>query len=299
MSEGVRDQGVVVLGHGHIGFITDESLTEATTFRRTMVGDSVVSAVVAARTGLPTALITRIGDDPFGPWLLEQWEAEGIHLDFVRQIPGSNPVAVQSTAGAGQELLWREGAAPSSLDASDVEGVPWELVSVLYVPGSIQALGPGPREAARYALQAARAAGVQTVHAPMLRSGLWPAGAEMAARAAFDEVLPLCDLLVIEAPFAAGKLLGQADATEAARAARDQGVRRVVIRQRDRGCILAEDDSVNVVQHPDPTSDHPWGAAMFQGSLIADLGRGQDLTTSVNNALAAEAAGEFQWKFEQ
>ena len=190
MSAGPVEQGVVVLGHGHIGLSTEEGITSAPTFLRTITGDSLIAAAVAAREGVPTALVTRIGDDAFGAWLLEQWEAEGIHLDFVRQIPGSNPIELRSSDGPGQRLVWREGTAPSTLDASDVEGIPWDLVSLLYVPGTTQSLGAGPREATRYAMEAARAAGVQTLHAPLLRSGLWPSGAEVAALAAFEEILP-------------------------------------------------------------------------------------------------------------
>ncbi|MEE2779515.1 MAG: PfkB family carbohydrate kinase [Myxococcota bacterium] len=295
MSEGHREQGVVVLGHGQIGLVTDDPLVDASTFRRTMTGDSLISAVVAAREGLPTALVTRVGDDVYGSWLLEQWEEEGIHLDFVRQIPGSNPLELRSNAASGQALMWRDGAAPASMDASDVEGIPWDLMSVLYVPGSTQALGAGPREATRYAMEAARAAGVQTVHAPLLRSGIWPTGAEVAARAAFEEILPVTDVLVIEAPYSAGKLLGRADAQEAARAARDHGVRRVIVRQREKGCLLAEGNSFETVESPKAATSSP----IFLGTLVARLAEGKPMREATENALEAEAKNHFLWNFEQ
>ena len=54
------------------------SLEEATGFRRYLGGSSGNLAVGSARLGLRTAMITRVGQDPMGRFLLGRLGAEGI-----------------------------------------------------------------------------------------------------------------------------------------------------------------------------------------------------------------------------
>lgn len=288
-----RDLGLVVIGDGQVALVADGPLGEALVYRRSQAGDALLTAIGGARLGLEVAFVTRIGTDSFTPWLLASWESEYLHLDYARQVGGRNAVALVGADSDGrQELVYREGA-PASLDSGDVANVPWELVGHVYAPGSTSALGTEPHEAVKAAFAAARDKGAVTVHDPTLRNGLWPPGAEARAREAFDDLLPLTDILIIGAPFATGRLLARATAAEAAQAAQRRGVPRVVVRLGGRrGCLVADRDEVTVIDGVDPPEVRRsgWGAeAAFNAGLVAGLARDQPLAGAAEAGLEAMA----------
>ncbi len=288
-----RDLGLVVIGDGQVALVADGPLDEALVYRRSQTGNALLTAIGGARLGLEVALVTRLGSDAFTPWLLQSWEAEYLHLDYARQVAGRNAVAlVGADADGRQEQVYREGAA-ATLDVDDVAPVPWELTRYVYAPGATSALGPRPHEAVRSAFAAARSKGAVTIHDPTLRSGLWPEDAESRAKEAFDDLLPLTDILVIGAPFATGRLLARATAEEAAQAAQRRGVPRVVVRLGgQRGCLVVDRDEVTQIPGVEPPEVRRsgWGAeAAFTAGLVAGLVRGQSLAEAAATALETTA----------
>ncbi len=293
MSWAGRELGVVVIGDGQIALAADGPLGDALMFRRTQTGDALETAVAAARMGVEVAFVTRVGADVFGDWLLESWEDEHLHLDYARQVPGRNALTlVGADADGRQSLPYREGVAATMLDEEDVTPVPWELARVAFAPGSAQALGPRPRSAVLRAFQLARDHGVTTVYDPTLRPGTWPDGSAAAARAAFAEVMPLTDVLVIDSPYATGKLLGHPDPEDAIReAAFKWDVSRVVVRRGRRELVVAEGGEIAHVALADPPEIVRSGGATsaFDGALLARLSDGVALAAAARIAGRAQA----------
>ncbi|MDP6943850.1 MAG: PfkB family carbohydrate kinase, partial [Myxococcota bacterium] len=137
------------------------------------------------------------------------------------------------------------------------------------------------------AFAAARQRGVTTVYDPMLHRGVWPEGAPQAPRAAFEELLPLTDLLVISAPFATGQLLQRANPTEAANVAQRRGLSQVVIRHGRRGCVVVDRDGVSEITAPTTGSARttPLGEAVFNGALMSAMMAGESLADAARAAL--------------
>ncbi|MCA9518766.1 MAG: hypothetical protein KC635_27715, partial [Myxococcales bacterium] len=187
-----RDLHALVIGDASVALVADAPLVRADTLARDQRGDALIAAVQAARLGAATAFVTRVGDDVFGDWLLESWEAEGLHLDFARRCHGRNALVLASRAdGPHRAVAYREGSVAAQLDDSDVDGLPYGRARALFASGATQALGPSPSAAILRAFEHARAAGVQTVFDPSLRAGLWPGpDGDRAAQAAFDALLP-------------------------------------------------------------------------------------------------------------
>ena len=213
--------------------------------------------------------------------LLERWEADGLHLDYARRVPGRNGLVV---AGGGIErrevITYRGHSAAATLCPEDLEAVPWQLARWVFATGSTQALGDGPRHAIGAAFQAARARGCRVAYDPTLSADLWPGGRGDEARAALDEVAPELDVLVLSAPYATGKLLAAPRAEDAVRLALDLGVRAVVVRQGTRGCALGDSEGVRVVPPPrgsrGPTTSEA-DEAIFDAALLVALARGHGL----------------------
>lgn len=287
-----RDLGLVVLGDSRMALTADGPVAEAELFRRGQLGEGLLTSVAAARLGVEVALVTRVGSDPFGDWLLASWEAEHLHLDYARQLPGRTALGILGAESLGREdLIYPGSPAVETLEPEDVAGVPWELTRHVFAPGSVQALGSSARRTVLEAFEAAANQGVVTVHDPLLRPGLWPGDDTAAARAAFEEILPHTDLLLLGSPFAAGRLLARPDAEEAAREALRRGARRAVVRVGRRGCIVAEEGTLTAIEGMDPPEVRDAGAAVaaFDGALLAALTMGCSLSDAASAAVQAMA----------
>ena len=277
------DRGIVVIGDAQIAMVADGPIGEASTFRRSQSGDALLTAIVMARLDSPVAFVTRIGTDGFTDGLLESWDAESLHLDYTRQVSGRNALALM---GDGDAVRLRDAAA-AGLDADDVDQILWQATQMVFVPGSTSALGAQAHAAVVSALSAARERGVTTVFDPMLHRGLWPEGAPQGPRNAFEEVLPLTDLLLISAPFATGQLLQRASASEAAEVAQRRGITQSVIRNGRRGCTVVDRDRVIEINIASEASARisPLGEAVFNGALLAALSEGRGLEDAARCAL--------------
>ena len=295
MTQSVPDLGVVVLGAGHVALVADEALSEAAIFRRSQAGDTILAASAAARLGVDVALVTRVGEDPFTPWLLEGWEVAGMHLDYVVRGGGRN---VLSLVGPGQPLVWTEDAAVAQLEPNDVRHVPWHVTKVVYTSGTVQSLGDEPSRTITTAFETARGHGATTVFNPMLRSSRWSGRAHGAAHTEALSLLELVDVLVVDAPYATGKLFGQPTPEAAAHEALRRGVGRCVVHQGGRGCLVVEDGEFVTLGAPRSAEVRGDAATMgaFHGGILAALARGSSLADATRLGLAAQGvAGTDDW----
>jgi sugar/nucleoside kinase (ribokinase family) len=277
------ERGIVVIGDAQITMVADGPIGDASTFRRSQSGDALITAVVISRLDQPVAFVTRIGTDGFTDGLLQSWDAESLHLDYTRQVTGRNAITLM---GDGEAVRLRDGAA-AGLDADDIGQILWQATNMVFAPGSTSALGIKPHEALVAALTSARERNVTTVFDPMLHRGVWPEGAAQGARSAFEDLLPLTDLLLIGAPFATGQLLQRASAIEAAEVAQRRGVTQAVIRHGRRGCVVVDRDQVITIEQPAANAARttPLGEAVFDGAVVAGVASGLSLEEAARGAL--------------
>ena len=66
---------------------TGVRLKDVTTFAKSLGGSATNVAVAAARLGARSAVITKVGDDPFGPFVREALEGFGVDPRFVGTHP--------------------------------------------------------------------------------------------------------------------------------------------------------------------------------------------------------------------
>src|SRR4051794_26703713 len=78
---------VVCLGEALVDFVSDppaERITGARTFVPSFGGSQANIAVGAARFGARSAMVGRAGTDPWGQWLRERLEGEGVDVSMFR-----------------------------------------------------------------------------------------------------------------------------------------------------------------------------------------------------------------------
>ncbi|GIL28507.1 carbohydrate kinase family protein [Actinocatenispora comari] len=87
--------------------------------RLVLGGSAAITACGAARLGLRTALVSVVGDDAAGTFVLAELAAAGVDTTAVRVLPGATPLSVVLRAGADRAILTYRGVL-DELSAADV-----------------------------------------------------------------------------------------------------------------------------------------------------------------------------------
>ncbi|HEV2287145.1 MAG TPA: 5-dehydro-2-deoxygluconokinase [Steroidobacteraceae bacterium] len=226
-------------------------LEDIATFAKAIGGCPANIAIGAARLGLRSALLTRVGDEPMGRFVLEQLAREGVDTRAV-QVDAQRLTPLVLLAVRDRDsfplVFYRENCADSVLGP---ENVPEELIAsarAVLVTGTHFSLGPGA-QAQRKAIALARAHGRKVILDIDYRPNLWGlgghgAGASRYARSArvtgtLATVLPDCDLIVgteEEMHIAAGS----EDTLEAVRSIRARSHATLVVKRGAAGCVVFE-----------------------------------------------------------
>lgn len=160
-------------------------LTEARSFRRYPGGSSGNLAICAARLGVPTGLVTTVGDDPMGHYLLGVLEHEGVAADAVRRDPQRRTALAllgMLDAEAVNLDFYRELAADEAILDRQVPQARLEECDFLAVTGTLVAAAARDGEAFGI-VDRAIAAGTRLVVDIDFRRAIWekaPGGLEGA-----------------------------------------------------------------------------------------------------------------------
>jgi 5-dehydro-2-deoxygluconokinase len=224
-------------------------LEDVATFAKAVGGCPANVAIGAARLGLASALISRVGDEPMGRFVLEQLAREGVETRGVRVDPQRLSSLVLLGVRDAQSfplIFYRENCADSALCEDDIEEQFVASARAILVTGTHFSL-PTAARAQRKAMAAAKAHGRTAILDIDYRPNLWGIGGHGAgesryARAArvtqaFAPLLPECDLIVgteEELHIAAGI----EDTLAAARRIRSLTDAVIVCKRGARGCLV-------------------------------------------------------------
>ncbi|GLV48864.1 hypothetical protein TJA_19670 [Thermus sp. LT1-2-5] len=137
-------------------------------------GNPLNVAVGAARLGMRVALVSAVGEDPVGEFVLGRLAREGVDTRYIFSKPGRRtPAVVLFREGNTYPLtFYREGAADWEISLDDVAQVPVEEARALFLSGT--ALAREPSRSSAYALaERAQAAGVPVYLDLDLRPDQW------------------------------------------------------------------------------------------------------------------------------
>src|SRR5690606_20127364 len=134
---------------------------EITGFAAYVGGSPLNIAVGAQRLGLKTALLTGVGEDKVGEFILAFLRREGVDTRFVPVKPGRRSSAVVLGIEPPDRfplVFYRDNAADFALDIGDVLAAPVAAAAALEVSGTGLAVEPS-RSATFRAVEIAREAG--------------------------------------------------------------------------------------------------------------------------------------------
>ena len=152
-------------------------------------------AVGARRLGLNSALLTAVGEDPVGDFILHFLKAEGVETRFIPRKPSTRSSAVVLGIEAPDRvplIFYRSNAADIQLTIDDVLATPVTECTVFEFAGTNLSHDPS-RSATFFAAERARAAGVKIFCDLDLRADQWhdPRAFGVIIRA----ILPLVDVV--------------------------------------------------------------------------------------------------------
>jgi 5-dehydro-2-deoxygluconokinase len=264
-------------------------LEDVESFGKFLGGTTANVAVAAARMGRRAAIITGVGDDPFGRYVRKELVRLGVddrHVVVNREYP--TPVTFCEIFPPDDFPLYfyRKPHAPDmQVSAADLDLDAVRAASLLWL--SVSGLSEDPSRTAHHEALAARDPGALTVLDLDYRPMFWADAA--SATAQVQKVLGQVSVAVgnrEECEVA----VGETDPERAADALLDAGVQLAVVKQGPKG-VLAKSRTECVVSPPIPVTPlNGLGAGdSFGGSLAHGLLAGWPLETVLHRANAAGA----------
>jgi 5-dehydro-2-deoxygluconokinase len=266
------------------------SLADVQTFAKSLGGSATNVAVAAARLGHRTAVVTKVGDDPFGPYVRRALRDFGVDDRWVGTHPTLRTPIVFCEIHPPDDfplLFYREPKAPDmTIAAHELDLDEIRAARVFWTTGT--GLSDEPSRTATLTALEARDDGGITVHDLDHRPMFWPDETEAGRWA--REALKHATVAVGNRDEVA-VAVGTRDPHEASAALLELGVRIAIVKQGPAGVLVRTADSLAEV--PPVPVDVVCGLGAgdaFGGALVHGLLEGWDIERTVR---LANAAGSF------
>ncbi|MEW5956954.1 MAG: 5-dehydro-2-deoxygluconokinase [Chloroflexota bacterium] len=199
MTDQPRSYDTLHVGRATIDFYSNDvgkPFPEIESFAAYVGGSPTNICVGATRLGLKTAILTGLGADPVGDFILSFLQKEGIETGFVSRKPGHRTGATVLGIEPPDKfpmVYYRENCADIQLNIDDVLAAPIAGSRVLQFAGTNLSKEPS-RSATLFAAEIARRSGAEVVLDMDFRPDQWhdPRAFGVAIRS----VLPLVDLVI-------------------------------------------------------------------------------------------------------
>jgi len=263
-------------------------LAQVRTFRKMLGGSPTNVAVAAARLGRRSAVITKVGDDAFGPYVREALEGFGVDASRVGTDPELRTPVVFCEIFPPDRfplLFYRQPKAPDlNLRPEDVDLDDVARVPLFWTTGT--GLSEEPSRSTTLAALAARTGGI-TVHDLDFRPMFWSSR---------DDARELGRQALRHATVAVGNLeevsvvVGDLEPDEAAKALLDLGLELAIVKLGPNGVLARSATERSVVPPIEIEVVNGLGAGdAFGGALCHGLLSGWELERTIRFANAAGA----------
>jgi 2-dehydro-3-deoxygluconokinase len=287
MGAGASGMAVELLSLGE-AMVEFNRPAEGADWRQGFGGDTSNTAIAAARLGVRTGYVSRVGGDGFGRMLLDLWAAEGVDTATVAVDADAQTGLYFVTHGAdGHAFEYRRaGSAASRMTAAGLPLAAIGKARVLHLSAISQAISQTACDACFSAIEAARAAGVTVSYDTNLRLKLWPLE---RARPVIEATLKLADI-VLPGLDDARQLMGIDDAHAICDGLLDRGAKVVALTMGADGVLIATPETrARIAPHRVDAVDATGAGDAFDGAFLAEWLRTGDAVGSARFANAAAA----------
>lgn len=288
-----RAYDVLAMGRSSIDLYAHQigvPITAVSSFDAYVGGCPTNISVGTHRLGLRSALLTAVGDDQVGDFVLAFLRREGVDVSFVPRKAGRRTSAVVLTIQPPDSFpltFYREGCADRELTCDDVRAAPIDDSAVVVLTGTGLSHEPG-RSATMFAAERASAAGAEVLVDLDYRADQWTTAAEYSATV---------QRLLHHASIAVGteeEVIAAAADRELARGVAtllSGGPRALVVKHGARGATIHErgGNARHVTAFPVEVLNVLGAGDAFASGLICGLRRGWPLDRAVRMGNAAGA----------
>jgi len=244
-----KDLDLITVGRISVDLFAEQintSFSQPQTFHKSIGGSPTNVAVAAAKLGHSSAIVTKVGVDPLGEYVLNKLKSFGVNADFVKVAKsGLTPVvlASQDPPEDPKIIFHRQPQAPDTqLTVSDIDAETLQSAKIFWVSACALSNGETAKSAIAWLQQRARKS--ESIIDLDYRPSFWTS--VEAARTAAQEAISLCTIAIgniAECQIA----LGISDPQEAATELLKRGVRIAIVKMGGDGVLLATESERIVI----------------------------------------------------
>lgn len=240
---------IILIGEPMAMFVADYTgkLEDVEKFTRALAGAEVNVCIGLKRLGYDVSYVTRLGVDPFGKYIKNFLNSEGIdtsYITFDADYPTAFQIKSKVESGDPEVVYFRRGTAASHMGKEDVERIDFEGVRHVHITGIPPALSQSCREATYELIKKAREKGLFVTFDPNLRPKLWPSQEEMIS--VINDIASKCDM-VLPGVGEGLILTGTEDPDEIADFYLNLGVKFVIVKVGEKGAFVKTKDECYAV----------------------------------------------------
>ncbi|MBE6023980.1 MAG: sugar kinase [Cellulosilyticum sp.] len=284
---------VILVGEPMALFIaeTEGSLDTVTQFTRSAAGAEMNVAIGLKRLGNDVCYITKLGKDPFGKYLMDFLNNEGIdtsNICFDDHFPTAFQLKGKTSVGDPDVAYYRNGSAASNLRVDDVDEIDMTGFNHFHLTGIFPAISNTSRATLLYLIEKAQNSGLTTSFDPNLRLSLWKNSEDMVKT--INKIAFRCDTVL--PGISEGKILtGYSNEKDIAQFYLDHGVKNVVIKLGPKGAYVRTQEGEAYIDgyKVDKVIDTVGAGDGFAVGFISGLLEGKDVKECADRANAIGA----------
>lgn len=237
---------IISIGECMIELSTRKSLIYAEVLQKYYGGDSLNTAVAAARLGSKTGYITNAGRDSFKTFLLDSLQAENIDTSRIKTVEGYNGLYIISIQeeNVKEIVYYRKKSAATTLSTDDISEEYIQKAAVVYSTGITQSLSASAKGAVKKAFRIAKEKGNLVAYDPNYREKLWDID---EAREGMEEIIEYTDIIMLNNVNDAELLLEQNSPDKIIKYFWDKGVSIVAVKTGRKGCFIGYNGEITPI----------------------------------------------------
>lgn len=269
----------------------DKDLSEVNHFDKYLAGAEVNVCVGLSRLGHSVEYITKLGEDPFGTFIINSLKIENVGTNYISSTP-EYPTGFQLKSkvskGDPKIFYFRKNSAASHFDVNNLDNLSLNNIKLVYISGIFPALSESTRESVYKILNAAKENNITTVFDPNLRPQLWPNKVEMIET--INDLAFKCDY-VLPGINEGLTLTGSDKKEEIADFYLDKGANTIIIKLGEKGAFVKSKDESYVVEgfKVEKVVDTVGAGDGFAAGVISGILDGLDIKESVKRGTAIGA----------
>lgn len=186
---------IAIIGECLIELTSNGSLAESSTLNKYFGGDTVTTAVAAARMGSNVSYVTKVGNDGFSEFIISSLQKENIDTSLIKTNDEQNGMYVVANNQTKKELLYyKRKTAATKLSIDDISENFIKNLKLIYSTGIVQSLSAGSRELVRESFRIARENEVLTSYDPNYTSCFMSSS---DTKELFEEIIDFTDIVFL------------------------------------------------------------------------------------------------------